>query len=220
MAIVRPYGKINKGHTVPYGTFVGASAELKQAYYSYGYLRDEDMPEMPCVSLEGDYVDPEEELHKKEMVDVIEEALDTLSPRTVKILRMRFGIGLTQDYTLEEIAPMFELGRERVRQIEAKGLRHMKHPSRSDKLRELLGWYETTEEVRRQAEKARERHAQQMKEIVESVKAATKKNRVGELLVMAADTAWVDDLKETAPEMYVALNELVARLTAKHEWNF
>jgi RNA polymerase sigma factor (sigma-70 family) len=220
MAIVRPYGKINKGHTMPYGTFVGASAELKQAYYSYGYLRDEDMPEMPCVSLEGDYVDPEEELHKKEMVDVIEEALDTLSPRTVKILRMRFGIGLTQDYTLEEIAPMFELGRERVRQIEAKGLRHMKHPSRSDKLRELLGWYETTEEVRRQAEKARERHAQQMKEIVESVKAATKKNRVGELLVMAADTAWVDDLKETAPEMYVALNELVARLTAKHEWNF
>jgi RNA polymerase sigma factor (sigma-70 family) len=220
MAIVRPYGKINKGHTVPYGTFVGASAELKQAYYSYGYLRDEDMPEMLCVFLEGDYVDPEEELHKKEMVDVIEEALDTLSPRTVKILRMRFGIGLTQDYTLEEIAPMFELGRERVRQIEAKGLRHMKHPSRSDKLRELIGWYETTEEVRRGAEKARERHAQQMKEIVASVKAATKKNRVGELLVMAADTAWVDDLKETAPEMYVALNELVARLTAKHEWNF
>jgi RNA polymerase sigma factor (sigma-70 family) len=220
MAIVRPYGKINKGHTMPYGTFVGASAELKQAYYSYGYLRDEDMPEMPCVSLEGDYVDPEEELHKKEMVDVIEEALDTLSPRTVKILRMRFGIGLTQDYTFEEIALRFELTRERIRQIEAKALRHMKYPQRSDRLRELLGWYETTEEVRRQAEKARERHAQQMKEIVESVKAATKKNRVGELLVMAADTAWVDDLKETAPEMYVALNELVARLTAKHEWNF
>ena len=166
METVRPYGKINKGHTIPYGTFVGASAELKQAYYSYGYLRDEDMPEMPCVSVEGDYVDPEEELHKKEMVDAIEEALGTLSPRIVKILRMRFGIGLTQDYTLEEIGLRFELCRERVRQIEAKGLRHMKHPSRSDPLRGLIGMYETTEELRREAEKARERHAQQMKEIV------------------------------------------------------
>ena len=140
----RPYGKINKGHTIPYGTLANASRELRSAYYTYGYLRDEDMPELPCVSLEGECVDPGDELFKKEMVTVVQEVLATLTPRVIKILQMRFGIGLTQDYTLEEVGVAFDLSRERIRQIEVKAIRHIKHPYRSEKLRELVGYYVTT----------------------------------------------------------------------------
>ena len=138
----RPYGKINKGHTIPYGTLVGASRELLSAYYAHGYLRDDDMPELPCVPLEGECVDPGEELFKKEMVTVVQEVLETLTPRAIKVLQMRFGIGLTQEYTLEEIGVVFGVTRERIRQIEGKALRYMKNPNRSDKLLELVT-YET-----------------------------------------------------------------------------
>ena len=140
--IKRPYGKINKGHTIPYGTLVGASRELLSAYYAHGYLRDEDMPELPCVPLEGECVDPIEELFKKELIAVVQEVLETLTPRAIKVLQMRFGIGLTQEYTLEEIGVVFNVTRERIRQIEAKALRYMKNPNRSDKLLELVT-YET-----------------------------------------------------------------------------
>ena len=138
----RPYGKINKGHTIPYGTLVGASRELLSAYYAHGYLRDEDMPELPCVPLEGESVDPIEELFKKELIAVVQEVLETLTPRAIKVLQMRFGIGLTQEYTLEEIGVVFGVTRERIRQIEGKALRYMKNPNRSDKLLELVT-YET-----------------------------------------------------------------------------
>ena len=133
----RPYGKINKGHTIPYGTLVGASPELKQAYYSHGYLRDEDMPELPCVPLEGECVDPIEEVHKKDVVRLIEAVLEDVTPRQKTVLCLRFGIGLTQEYTQEEIGFMFDLSKTRISQIEGKALRYMKHPLRSDKLKEL-----------------------------------------------------------------------------------
>jgi RNA polymerase sigma factor (sigma-70 family) len=150
--IKRPYGKINKGHTIPYGTLVGASTELLRAYYAHGYLRDEDMPELPCVPLEGEHVDPIEELYKKELMVVAKEVLETLTPRAIKVLQMRFGIDMTQDYTLEEVGLAFDLSRERIRQIEAKALRHMKHPLRSGKLRELFGYYVTTAEKKAEIE--------------------------------------------------------------------
>ena len=140
--IKRPYGKIYKGNTIPYGTLAGVSQELRSAYYAHGYLRDEDMPELPCVPLEGECVDPIEELFKKELIAVVQEVLETLTPRAIKVLQMRFGIGLTQDYTLEEIGVAFNVTRERIRQIEAKALRYMKNPNRSDKLLELVT-YET-----------------------------------------------------------------------------
>ena len=126
--------RIVRGRTIPYGTLVGASAELKQAYYSYGYLHDEDMPELPCVPLEGECVDPGEELFKKERVDVVQEVLNDVPPKERKVLCLRFGIGMTQDYTLEEVGAVFNLSRERIRQIEARALRLIKHPSRWDKL--------------------------------------------------------------------------------------
>jgi RNA polymerase primary sigma factor len=64
--------------------------------------------------------------------------LATLTPREEQILRLRFGIGEKSDYTLEEVGQRFQVTRERIRQIEAKALRKLKHPSRSRKLRSFL----------------------------------------------------------------------------------
>jgi len=127
-----------RGRTIPYGTMAGASAELKQAYYSHGYLHDEDMPELPCVPLEGECVDPGEELFKKEMVGVVQEVLNDVPAKERKVVCLRFGIGLTQEYTLDEIGLVFGVSRERIRQIEARALRLIKLPSRYDKLIGLI----------------------------------------------------------------------------------
>ena len=231
----KQHGKVYEGHTIPYGTFVGASDELKKVYYTHGYMRDEDLPELPCPPVEGEYVDPEEEMHKKEMVRVVEEVLDTLTPRAKKILCLRYGIGLTQDYTLEEVGLRFDVTRERIRQIEAKALRHMKHPYRSDKLRELLGVYESTAEkeneqkkLQRQWAKARER-ARERDEAEKQAKidAVLKRNlyekelervhqedlrlraKWEEIKPMVSDTDWVAHLKTANPEMYAELKYLV-----------
>jgi RNA polymerase primary sigma factor len=64
--------------------------------------------------------------------------LSTLTPREERVLRMRFGIGMNTDHTLEEVGQQFSVTRERIRQIEAKALRKLKHPSRSRKLRSFL----------------------------------------------------------------------------------
>ena len=65
--------------------------------------------------------------------------LATLTPREERVLRMRFGIGMNTDHTLEEVGQQFSVTRERIRQIEAKALRKLKHPSRSRKLEKLPG---------------------------------------------------------------------------------
>ena len=64
--------------------------------------------------------------------------LDSLTQREAKVLRMRFGIEMSTDHTLEEVGTQFDVTRERIRQIEAKALRKLKHPSRSDKLRSFI----------------------------------------------------------------------------------
>ncbi len=66
------------------------------------------------------------------------EILETLTPREAKVLRMRFGIGMNTDHTLEEVGKQFDVTRERIRQIEAKALRKLRHPSRSEHLRSFL----------------------------------------------------------------------------------
>jgi RNA polymerase primary sigma factor len=70
--------------------------------------------------------------------EVTTRILSTLTPREERVLRMRFGIGMPMDYTLEEVGHQFKVTRERIRQIEAKALRKLKHPSRSRKLRSFL----------------------------------------------------------------------------------
>ncbi|WP_246316217.1 RNA polymerase sigma factor RpoD [Tepidicella baoligensis] len=70
--------------------------------------------------------------------EVVKEILDTLTPREAKVLRMRFGIEMSTDHTLEEVGKQFDVTRERIRQIESKAVRKLKHPSRSDKLRSFI----------------------------------------------------------------------------------
>jgi RNA polymerase primary sigma factor len=65
----------------------------------------------------------------------VSELLDGLTPREAKVMRMRFGIDMSSDHTLDEVGKQFDVTRERIRQIEAKALRKLKHPSRSEKLR-------------------------------------------------------------------------------------
>ena len=66
------------------------------------------------------------------------EAFQALTPREAKVLRMRFGIEMSTDHTLEEVGKQFDVTRERIRQIEAKALRKLRHPSRSEQLRSFL----------------------------------------------------------------------------------
>ncbi|KAA0213873.1 MAG: RNA polymerase sigma factor RpoD [Lautropia sp.] len=72
------------------------------------------------------------------MHGVVKEVLDSLTPREAKVLRMRFGIEMSTDHTLEEVGKQFDVTRERIRQIEAKALRKLRHPSRADKLKSFL----------------------------------------------------------------------------------
>jgi RNA polymerase primary sigma factor len=72
------------------------------------------------------------------MRGVVKDVLDSLTPREAKVLRMRFGIEMSTDHTLEEVGKQFDVTRERIRQIEAKALRKLRHPSRSDKLKSFL----------------------------------------------------------------------------------
>jgi len=74
-------------------------------------------------------------LNLKEMTDAV---MLTLTPREEKVLRMRFGIGTSSDHTLEEVGQHFEVTRERIRQIEAKALRKLRHPSRSKRLKSFI----------------------------------------------------------------------------------
>ncbi len=70
--------------------------------------------------------------------EATKEVLDTLTPREAKVLRMRFGIEMNTDHTLEEVGKQFDVTRERIRQIEAKALRKLRHPSRSERLRSFV----------------------------------------------------------------------------------
>jgi hypothetical protein len=109
---------------------------VRHAYYYYGYRRDEDMPPLPHIEPDDQVVDPEEELAKKEEQAFIKDLLDGLPTREAKVLRMRDGIELDRDRSFEEVGTVYEVSRERIRQIEAQAIRKLKHPDR--KLREVL----------------------------------------------------------------------------------
>ena len=92
----------------------------------------------------GDFIEdlatvaPQDAAVNASLRDVCKDILDTLTPREAKVLRMRFGIEMNTDHTLEEVGKQFDVTRERIRQIEAKALRKLRHPSRSEKLRSFL----------------------------------------------------------------------------------
>ena len=81
---------------------------------------------------------PAEALQNTSLSETVRQVLDSLSPREAKVLRMRFGIEMQSDHTLEEVGKQFDVTRERIRQIETKALRKLRHPSRSDKLRSFV----------------------------------------------------------------------------------
>ncbi|HEX9948621.1 MAG TPA: RNA polymerase sigma factor RpoD [Thermodesulfobacteriota bacterium] len=83
-------------------------------------------------------VQPGEAIIAKNLVEQLQKVLTTLTPREEKVLRMRFGIGEKYDHTLEEVGQDFSVTRERIRQIEAKSLRKLRHPSRSKQLKSFI----------------------------------------------------------------------------------
>ncbi len=83
-------------------------------------------------------ISPSDKVMSGSLEDQTEKALATLTPREEKVLRMRFGIDEKSDHTLEEVGQNFDVTRERIRQIEAKALRKLRHPSRSKKLRAFI----------------------------------------------------------------------------------
>lgn len=91
-----------------------------------------------AYDLADDAPDAEDVVATAELKKVVTEVLSTLKPREEYVLRKRFGIGLAKDYTLEEVGQEFCVTRDRIRQIEAKALRKLKHPSKSEKLLSLL----------------------------------------------------------------------------------
>ena len=89
-------------------------------------------------------IQPEKILQKScsfdsvEFKEVMKDVLDSLTRRERKVLRLRFGIGMNHDHTLEEVGKIMDLTRERIRQLEAKALRKMRYPSRSAQLVDYL----------------------------------------------------------------------------------
>ena len=92
----------------------------------------------------GDFIEdknveaPMEAATTSGLTNATQDILDSLTPREAKVLRMRFGIGMNTDHTLEEVGKQFDVTRERIRQIEAKALRKLRHPSRSEHLKSFL----------------------------------------------------------------------------------
>jgi DNA-binding CsgD family transcriptional regulator len=225
----RPKSKVYKGQGIPYGTLADASKELRETYYYFGYKEDSMLPELPCPPEEDEpYIDPDEELRKKELAEHMHEMLDGLTPREAKVLKMRFGIGLDSDYTLEEVGVAFRVTRERIRQIEARAMRKMKHPFRSEILRQFYAdeYYKTTEEKKREAE-ARQKQwreeveSRQRMHYREKTMPPEQKELWRELKPALQDATWVINLKVHKPEMYQELKELVGDLwgmSAKDIW--
>jgi len=232
-------GRVFKGHSIPYGTLVGASKELRETYYYHGYKEDSMLPELPHLPHEDrECHSPEEELFKKELVERVEEVLNTLTPRAKKVMCLRYGIGLTHDYTLEEIGTRFDVTRERIRQIEMKAVRDLKHPARAIKFREMLGQHlasdkragkelqaqaaqvqwakernaaQQREEARAQFKvTARQREKQREQELEEMYKEDLRlREKWEDIKPMVSDTAWVEHLKVENPEMYQELRNVV-----------
>ena len=220
-------GQICDGHEVPYGTFTQADSELRHAYYYYGYRRDEDMPALPCFLELAEEVCPEEELFKKEMAQLLDEALQNLNPRYAKVLRMRFGVGMNTDYTLEEVGHAFGVTQERIRQMQLKGMRSLEHPDKGLQYLARPQEYKISLKLRLEKERLhREWKEEKRKEDRYRFAAmhmpAKKKELWEELKPALKDAEWMRSLKYNKPDMYQELKDLVKHLwddSAERVWN-
>lgn len=98
-------------------------------------IGDDDDSHLGDFIEDANMVAPSDAALRASMRDIVKDVLDSLTPREAKVLRMRFGIEMSTDHTLEEVGKQFDVTRERIRQIEAKALRKLRHPSRSEKLK-------------------------------------------------------------------------------------
>ena len=114
---------------------------LSGSFVPQYYVEDTDVYETvdpETIECLIEFNNPETLLEEDDLKRTVQDVLDSLTPREAKVLKMRFGIGIDKDYSLEEVGSQFDVTRERIRQIEAKALRKMRHPSRSDKLKTFL----------------------------------------------------------------------------------
>ena len=207
--------KVRKGDRIPYGTLAGASYEIRQAFYYHGYKNDESMPELPVGSVydsDEPPPDPDEVVARNEMHRVVEDMLSGLTRREAQVLRMRFGIGTEADLTLEEVGVRLDVTRERIRQIEAKALRKLKHPQRRDVLIQFV----CPEDIKTTADKRRERDEAIKKIMAQDIElqaqVVVKRSTRAELKEpKPRDESWTDYLKQNAPGVYASLKAHVEK---------
>ena len=101
-------------------------------------IGDDDDSHLGDFIEDANNVAPAEAAMYSSLREVTADVLESLTPREAKVLRMRFGIDMNTDHTLEEVGKQFDVTRERIRQIEAKALRKLRHPTRSDRLKSFL----------------------------------------------------------------------------------
>jgi RNA polymerase primary sigma factor len=113
---------------------------------------DDDESSLIDIIADENLIEQFDVLSQDSLASIVKEILDSIDPREAQILRMRFGIDMDDEHTLEEVGQQYDVTRERIRQIEAKALRKLKHPSRSEKLESFLT-EKTREEIRLKKEK-------------------------------------------------------------------
>ncbi|WP_066566831.1 RNA polymerase sigma factor RpoD [Snodgrassella sp. CFCC 13594] len=101
-------------------------------------IGDDDDSHLGDFIEDANNVAPSDAAMYSSLREVTKDVLESLTPREAKVLRMRFGIDMNTDHTLEEVGKQFDVTRERIRQIEAKALRKLRHPTRSDRLKSFL----------------------------------------------------------------------------------
>jgi RNA polymerase primary sigma factor len=114
---------------------------------------DDDDSSLIDTIVDENLIEQFDALSQDSLARIVKEILDSIDPREAKILRMRFGIDMDDDYTLEEVGQQYDVTRERIRQIEAKALRKLKQPSYSEKLESFLS-EKTRENIRLKKEKS------------------------------------------------------------------
>ena len=135
-------GRINKHRNDYLVDEVMRSAGASDKYMASHYIENEE-PVVETINPETieeliEYQTAEVSMEDDEFKTTINDVLDSLTPREAKVLRMRFGLDIPEECTLDQTGSMFSLTKERMRQIEAKALRKMRHPARSAYLQPLL----------------------------------------------------------------------------------
>jgi RNA polymerase primary sigma factor len=154
LVAINKMNRISRQHLQEFGFMPDASILAEKMEIPGGKIRTIMKIAKEPISMEtpigdddshlGDFI--EDSMHTEpidaalqaDLRNVVKDILDSLTPREAKVLRMRFGIDLSTDYTLEEVGKHFDVALELIRQIEAKALRKLKHPARSDFLRTFI----------------------------------------------------------------------------------